>query len=91
MKKPYLALYGVLFAVLSVASLLVGCGGEDTPTNTCGSCQAVPACCSTSGGIQTVGVIVPECCTKCPDGSTFTGRDTVTPGGPYLQCNCDGC
>lgn len=91
MKKPHLALYGVLFVVLSVASLLVGCGGEESAGDTCGPCEAIPACCSTSGGIQVGGVIVPECCGKCPSESTFAGRDTVTSGGPYLQCSCNGC
>lgn len=91
MKKRHLALYGVLLAIVSVASLLVGCGGEDTSSSTCSPCEAIPPCCSTSGGRQVTGVIVKECCPKCPDGSTFAGRDTVTPGGPYLQCNCTGC
>jgi hypothetical protein len=91
MKKHHLALYGALFAVVSVASLLVGCGGEETTTDTCGPCEATPPCCSTSGGRQVTGVIVPECCNQCPNDSEFAGRDTVTSGGPYLQCNCTKC
>lgn len=91
MKKSHVASYGVLLAVVSVATLLLGCGGEETTSGDCGPCEAIPACCSTRGGIQTGGVIVPECCNKCPPESTFAGRDTVTSGGPYLQCSCNGC
>lgn len=91
MQKTHLAIYAALFAVLSVASVLVGCGGTETTPDECGPCTAQPACCSTSGGIQTGGVIVPVCCEKCPSGSTLAGTDNVTAGGPYLICSCDGC
>ncbi len=91
MSRTRVAAYGVAVLVVTVTSFLLGCGGEDTSGNTCNGCNPSPPCCSTSGGIQVGGVIVPECCTKCPNGSTFRAMDTVTPGGPYLQCTCNGC
>ena len=90
MRRFHLGLSIALFATIAVTSMLTGCGSS-TPSGDCGTCTAQPTCCSTSGGIQTVAVIVPECCNKCPGETSFAGMDNVTSGGPYFICTCNGC
>jgi hypothetical protein len=50
----------------------------------------IARCGQTSGGIQFTGQPWPKSCGDCPTGSHYAGDDTVTPGGPYSICMCNG-
>jgi hypothetical protein len=56
-----------------------------------GDCDAyVIRCGQVINGVEVVGGIVPTRCNdnQCPTGTTKSGQDTVTPGGPYNICTC---
>ena len=88
MRKFHLLVYGFIFTILTLAVFVIGCGGsEDSGV----SCEASPACCSTSGGIQTTAVLVKASDCNCPAGTTYNSMDNVTAGGPWKICTCNGC
>jgi hypothetical protein len=60
-------------------------GGDNCSTFT----TQVNKCGTTSGGIQFTGFLVPTKCGNCPAGSTRSGTDNVSAGGPYYICSCN--
>jgi hypothetical protein len=70
------------------------CGTD--PCNPCGTgtgtCDAswVSLCGTTANGIQFQGEAWRQACGSCPSGTHNAGVDTVTAGGPYYICMCNG-
>lgn len=64
-----------------------GTGTIDAGSGNCPTTAAELGCCSTSSGIQVIGVTVPGDC-QCPQGTCYTGYDTLY---QVNQCGCADC
>jgi hypothetical protein len=82
---------GTILGAAVVAGTAVGLSGSGEKKESGSQCLDSSRCCTTQNGIQTTGFPVPEKTCNCPAGTTQVGRDTVTPGGPYRICDCNGC